>query len=238
MQADIGSLPAHFRLQLKEHIQETLEDERRQDESSEYEEIIQAYNLYGVTIPYEVLGSNGNLSLVANFYDMPAHISETNMSNGNVNTRPIFSFSNMVEPRRERNGRITMVPRGQLRALTHIAHMGVNAVQLSIQLSMQGTGDILIDSTPITRLPDINNQNAPTRLTIPGSSSSSTTQNSQFQVLVQLQRNEDNNPATSFVVLFSRSGAHRHFVLDNITWNPGAENLEILSSNVRMPSTL
>lgn len=190
-------------------------------------------NLYGVTIPYEVLGSNGNISLVANFFDMPAGVSSTSGS-----LRPIFSFSNMMEPHRERNGGITMVPRGQLRALTHIAHMGVNAVQLSIQLSMQGTGEILIDSSPITRLPDINNQNAPLRLTIPGASSSSMTQNNQFQVLVQLQRNEDNSSVSSFAVLFSRSGAFRHFVLDNITWNPGSENLEILSSDVRMPSVL
>ena len=238
VQADFMSLPAHFRSQLNAHIKETLETERRHDESREFEEIIESYNMYGVTIPYEVLGSNGNLSLVANFYDIPTGISNDHSSTARDSLRPIFSFSNMVEPRRESNGRMTMVPRGQLRALTHIAHMGVNAVQLSIMLSMQGTGDILIDATPITRLPDIRDENAPTRLTIPGASSSSVTQNNQFQVLVQLQRNESNTPATSFSVLFNRSGHSRHFVLDTIMWNPGTENLEILSSNVQLAAEL
>ena len=233
MQADTCCLPSHFRSQLKAQIQDTLETERRQDESNEYQEIMDSFSLFGVTIPYEVLGANGNLALVANFYDIPA-----GTGSFRENTRPIFSFSNLVDPRRESNGRISMVPRGPLRALTHIVHMGVNAIQLSVQLSLQGTGDILIDSSPITRLPDVNSQDAPLRLTIPGASSSSVTENGQFQVLVQLQRNADNNPVSSFAVLFTRTGALRHFVLDNIMWHPGTENLEILSSNVRLAAEL
>ena len=233
VQADTCCLPSHFRLQLKARIQDTLETERRQDESNEFQEVMESFSMFGVTIPYEVLGANGNLSLVANFYDIPAGVS---ISRGNM--RPIFSFSNLVDPLRDNNGRTTLVPRGPLRALTHIAHMGVNAIQLSIQLSLQGTGDILIDSSPITRLPDINDQDAPLRLTIPGASSNSVTETEQFQVLVQLQRNEDNNPASSFAVHFTRAGTFRYFVLNNIMWNPGTENLEILSSNVRLAAAL
>ena len=216
----------HFRSQIKAQIQATLETERRQDESSEYREVIESFSMFGVTIPYEVLGSNGNLSLVANFYDIPAGVSSVRDT-----YRPIFSFSNIVEPRRERNGRMVLVPRGQLRALTHIAHMGVNAILLSIELSMQGLGEIRIDSSPIARLPDINNPDSPTRLTIPGSSSNSVTENSQFQALVQTQRNGDNNSISSFDVVFTRSAAFRHFVLDTIMWNPGSENLEIISGS-------
>lgn len=226
VQADTCCLPIHFRSQLKARIQDTLETERRQDESSEYREVMESFSMIGVTIPYEVLGSNGNLSLVANFYDIPVGVSSLRET-----PRPIFSFSNIVEPRRESNGRMVLVPRGQLRALTHIAHMGVNAIQLSIQLSMQGMEGISIDSSPIARLPDINNPDSPTRLTIPGSSSNSVTENSQFQVLVQMQRNQDNSSSSSFNVVFTRSAAFRHFVLDTIMWNPGTENLEIISGS-------
>jgi hypothetical protein len=108
--------------------------------------------------------------------------------------------------------------------------MGINAIQLSIRLTLQGTGDILVDSTPITRLPDLSSYDAPLRFTIPGASRSSVTNNGEYQVLVQLQRDDPNNPESTFSVLFSRAGASGQFVLDNITWNPGSENLEIISS--------
>ena len=233
IQADTIYLPAHFRSLLKAKIQDTLETERSQDEAREYQEVLDSFSMFGVTIPYESLGANGNLSLVANFYDMPTG----NRPSSSI--RPIFSFSNLVEPSRE-NGRMVLVPRGPLRALTHVAHMGINSIQLSMVLSMQGMGDVLIDSSPITRLPDVLNhvhdQTAPIRLTIPGASSSSVTQNSQFQVLVQLQVNGDNNPSTSFAVLFSRSGLFS--VLDTIMWSPGTENLEILSSNTSLVTML
>lgn len=229
VRADTFCLPAHFRMQIKAHIQQTLEAEQALDESAAQQELMDNYNLFGVTIPYAILGMNSNLSLVANFHDIPT----TGLT---ASTRPIFSFSAIMQPVNSSTGRVILVPRGPLRALTHIAHMGVNSIQLCMQLCMQGTGDILIDSTPITRLPDIRDPNAPMRLTIPGSSSSSLTQNNQFQVLVQLQRNQDNTPVTSFSVVFTRSAGH--FVLDTITWNPGTENLEILSSNVQLAAVL
>lgn len=233
VQADTQCLPTHFRELLKARIQETLETERRQDEARDYQAVLDSFSLFGVTLPYDALGANGNLSLVANFYDIALNplipLSQSTLQ------RPIFAFSNVVEPRRD-GGRMTLMPRGPLRALTHVAHMGVNSIQLSIVLSMQGMGDVIIDTTSIIRLPDINDQNAPMRLTIPGASSSLAAQHGPFQVLVQLQVNGDNNPITSFTVLFSRTGAF--FVLDNITWSPGTENLEILSSNVSLAAML
>jgi hypothetical protein len=220
VQADTLCLPPHFRALVKARIQETLETERQQDESREYQDVLDSFSMVGVTIPYEALGANGNLSLVANFYDI---------ANETGPQRPIFSFSNVVTPRRD-EGQMLLTPRGPLRALTHVAHMGVNSIQLSIVLAMQGMGDVVIDSTAITRLPDINDPNSQMRLTIPGAADSAVTQNGQFQVLVQMQTNNSNTPITSFAVLFSRIGAY--FVLDNITWSPGTENLEIISSNL------
>lgn len=229
VKADTTCLPSHFKSLLKARIQQTLETERRQDDSREYQEVLDSLSMFGVTIPYEALGINGNLSIVANFHDIPP------MTEAGQNSRPVFAFSNIVQPRRE-NGQITMVPRGPLRALTHVAHMGINAIQLSVVLSMQGMGDVTIDSTHITRLPDIHDQNAPMRLMIPGATSSSVTHNGQFQVLVQLQRNEDSTPATSFTVLFSRAGAF--FVLDTISWSPGTDSLEFISSNTSLAAML
>jgi hypothetical protein len=227
VQADPRCLPTHFRAQLKAQIQETLDNERRMDESDAHRDVIDSFNIFGVTIPYAVLGANGNISMVANFYDIPA-----GMSSVGHNIRPIFSFSNLVDARRESSDRISLVPRGPLRALTHITQMGINAIQLSIHLSLQGTGDIVIDSTPVTRFPDLNNYEASLRFTIPGATSRSVTENGQYHVLVQLQRDDQNNPASSFSVLFSRAGALGQHLLDNILWNPGTENLEIFSSNM------
>ncbi len=63
---------------------------------------------------------------------------------------------------------MTLTPRRPLRALTNVCHMGVNSIQLSIALSLQGMGDVVIDSTTIICLPDVNDLNAPMRLSIPG----------------------------------------------------------------------
>jgi hypothetical protein len=103
---------------------------------------------------------------------------------------------------------------------------------------MRGTGDVIIDTTPITRLPDVHSPDAPLRLTIPGASGGALTQNNQFHVLVQLQHNVDDTPSTSFAVQFSRTVAGGHFVLDTISWNPGTDNLEVLSSNMRLSAEL
>lgn len=228
IQADTCCLPHHFRSQLKAQIQETLETERQQDESNEHRDIMESFNIFGVTIPYEVLGANGNIRLIANFYNIP-----TGPGSVRDMMRPIFSFNNLVEPRRESNGNINMVLRGPLRTLSHVAHMGVNAIQLSIQLSLQGTGDIQIDSSPITRLPDVNDESAPLRLEIPGASGNSLTENGRFQVLVQLQRDSSTN-SSNFVVNFSRTEIMRHLVLNNIMWRPETENLEIVSGNINL----
>ena len=233
VQADTLCLPTHIRSEFKAKIQETLETERRQDDERGFAEAVESFSLFGVTIPYEVLGMNGNLNLVANFYDIPSGITALSSS-----IRPMFSFSSVIHPTRDSTGRLTMVPTGQMRTLNNITQVGVNSIQLSTQLSMHGTGDILIDSTPISRLPDMSCQEGTmVRVMIPGASSSSMTQNNQFQVLVQLQNN-DENPSTSFALTFNRTGAFGTFNLNSIAWMPGTENLEILSSSVQLSAML
>ncbi len=66
VQADTQCLPSHCRA-----LQQTLETERRHDESREYQDILDSFSVFGVTLPYEALGANGSLSLVVNFYDIP-----------------------------------------------------------------------------------------------------------------------------------------------------------------------
>lgn len=224
VKADPNCLPLHLRAEFKAHIQRTLEAERRQDENTVLQDVVDSFSLFGVTIPYEILGVNGNLNLVANFYDMPQ---DTDLVSS---IRPIFSYSCLMRPNRNAAGRISLTQNGQLRALNNLTQSGINSIQLCMQLSMQGTGNVLIDSTPLARL--INPGESRLRMTIPGTSGSSVTNNNQFQVLVQLQNNDRNTPATSFVLEFARQG------IENITWWPGTENLEIMSSNVQLSAIL
>ena len=248
VRVDTQCLPTHFRAQIKSHIQQTLETEHRQDESREFLDAVESFSMFGVSIPYEVLSRNGNLTLVANFYDMPAtRITET--------ARPIFAFTTEVRATTD-NGRMTLAPVGTLRSLNNIMSVGVNAIQMSMQLAMQGVENILIDSTPIIRLSgnannanntnntnntnnannsnnnnNVNN-NASRRLTIPGSSSNHVTHNSMFQVLVQLQNEDEDNPISSFSVSFDGVS------INSLSWSPGTESLEILSSNIQLAAIL
>lgn len=224
VRADPNCLPIHLRTEFKAQIQTTLEAERRQDEEGLLQDAVDSFSLFGVTIPYEVLGMNNNLNLFANFYDMP----QGEALNSSI--RPVFSYSCPLRPTRDSSGRLSMTQNGQLRALNNLANAGIISIQLSVQLSMQGTGNVLIDSTPIIRLPVPGESQ--TRLTIPGASGNSITQNNQFQVLVQLRNNEETEPMTSFILDFARQG------IENITWRPESENLEIMSSSVQLSAIL
>lgn len=231
VQADTACLPTHFRTEFNTRIQETIESERVQDEESAFNDTAANFSLFGVTIPYEALALNGNLNLVANFYDIPAGFTGLTTS-----LRPIFSYSNTVQPSRSSTGRLSLAPRGPLRTLNNLTQVGINSIQLSIQLCMQGAGQVIIDTTPITRLPDAASQERSLRMTIPGASGSSMTHNNQFHVLVQLQQSDENNPTTNFVLGMSRQG--EGYNLDSISWSPGTENLEILSSNVSLSAVI
>lgn len=231
IQADTASLPTHFRNEFKTRIQETIATERAQDEESAFNDTAANFSLFGVSIPYEALSLNGNLTLVANFYDIPAGYTGLNS-----NIRPIFSYSNSVQPSRNSAGRLTLTPAGPLRTLNNLTQVGITAIQLSIHLSMQGAGHVVIDSTPITRLPDAARQEPTLRMSIPGASGGSITQNNQFHVLVQLQHDSDNSPITNFGIDMSRQGGG--YNMDSIAWSPGTESLEILSSNVPLSAVI
>jgi hypothetical protein len=224
VRADPNCLPPHLRAEFKAQIQRTLETERRQDEERGMRDAVESFSLFGVTIPYEILGVNGNLKLLVNLYDMPegAALSATSV-------RPAFSYSCPLRPARDPStGRLSLSQNGQLRSLNNLASAGINSIQLSVQLSMHGTGDVLIDTTPIVRLPALPQP----RMVIPGASGSSVTRNNQFQVLVQLRNGNETESNTSFALDFARQG------IDNITWRPESENLEILSSNFELAAML
>ena len=223
VKADTNCLPPHLRAEFKAQIQRTLEAERRQDDERGMQDAIESFSLFGVTIPYEILGINGNLNMLANLYIMPQG-QELSSS-----IRPAFSYSCLLRPIRDSSGRLSLSQNGQLRMLNNFTNAGINSIQLSVQLSMQGTGDVLIDSTSIIRLPE-SGEPLP-RMVIPGASGNSVTRNNQFQVLVQLRSNES-EPTTSFILDFARQG------IENITWRPESENLEILSSNVQLSAIL
>ena len=229
VQADTVCLPAHFRNAFKTHVQDTIETERVQDEESALNEMAANFSVFGVSIPYESLSANGNLSLLVNFYDMEA--SHTSLHSS---IRPVFSYSNTVHSARSREGRLSMSPNGPLRALNNLTRVGITSIQLSMQLCMQGAGRVVIDTTPIIRLPDSSRQEPSLRMSIPGVSTGAVTQNDQFQVLVQLQQND--NPTTHFVLEMTKRG--EGYNVDSISWSPGTEILEVLSTDVPLSAIL
>jgi hypothetical protein len=193
VQADTICLPLHFRSRIKAHIQRTLEAERRVDDAREHQDILETV-LIGVSIPYAAL--DNNISLVANFYDI---------QNIHSSIRPILSFNAILQPSRD-SGRMVMVPRGPMRAWTHILYMGLNSVQLSIQFSM-GATQLVLDSSPITPLPDTD---GPLHLE---------------PLVLTFRGGAGTDPTSSFSMVFRRPGAH--LTLDTISWDPNNENLEI-----------
>ena len=233
IQADTGCLPLHFKSQIKAHIQRTLENERRLDDAREHQEILETVGVNLLSIPYSTM--ENNILLVANFYDI---------QNIHSSIRPILSFNTILQPSRE-SGRMVMVPRGPMRAWAHTAYMGMNSVQLSIQFSMGGI-QLVLDSSPITRLPDVNDINNTNNINNINNTNSINPipinpipinpipinpinpinpPNTQPLILTIQGGVVDGVATSSFSMRFSRPGAH--LMLDTISWDPNTENLEI-----------
>lgn len=227
---DVGCLPRHLRAKFNAQISETVSRETREQEA---ENLITVAGFVSV-MPYHVLAGNGSLSLVIEFFNIASVLP---LSTGLL---PTFAVTTSLRARDVLVGQHPILePRTDLRGVSNIAHMGVNAIRLSVMLSMRGFGNVTIDSSPITLLPQSNDESTPRCLTMTGSSSATTTQNNGVDVTVQL--NAGNNlldadrnhsaPFTRFSVHFSQSAAFAHLLIRNILWHPGAETLYVMSNN-------
>jgi hypothetical protein len=225
---DVECLPRHLRSDFKAHIQQVTQQEARDDDESIIHDLISVAGFMSV-MPYQVLAANNNLSLHMEFFNIWSPIP---LSTGLI---PIFTMSTAlnVSQNHAAGSPSILQPRGDLRGISNLAHMGVNAVRLSVQLTMRGTGSVVIDATPITQLPRASDENTPRCLSIPGITSVATTHNNGYEVVIQLRGDSNNSegPATKFCVLFSQSAAYAHLVIQNIMWHPGTETLAIMSNN-------
>ena len=209
VRANISCLPRHLRAEFKAHIQRIGWQEERDDDDAIIRDLIMAAGFVSV-IPYSELAANNNLSLTMEFYNtLPLTV-----------LRPLFS---MTTPLSASSSLPYLEPRSDLRAISNITHMGVNAVRLSITLAMRETGSVVIDATAITPLP-IAVQRC---LTIPGITSMATTEQNGYEVIIQLHAT-DNGSATSFCIFFSQSALP---CIRNITWYPGSETLAVMSNS-------
>ena len=255
---DIACLPRHLRHGMETHIQQITRQEAQEDENDIMQDLI-ARSMS--EIPYEVLAVNNNLSLQMEFYHVAPEFYRVTTVPSLQTVQPVFSMNVGMQAVMGQLGQLgqpgqlgqlgqlpTLQPRTDLRSIANIAHMGVNAVRLSVHLCMRGIGSVPIDATPITPLPfgDSGNpgnnsgnnsgtnsgNNSGTnfennRLTIPGITSVATThQNGVEVVIVQLHADNNNTPSTKFTVFFSHPS-----VIQNIVWHPEAETLAILSNN-------
>ena len=195
---DVECLPRHLRSDFKAHIQKVTQQEARDDDESIIQDLITTTGFVSV-MPYQVLVANNNLSLQMEFFNMWEPIRQ---SSGII---PIFTMNTGL-----RMSGSLLAPRSDLRAISNLAHMGVNAVRLSVLLTMRGTGSVAIDATGITQLPEAGNARS---MRIPGITNVAITQNNGYEVVIQLRNGNNNNinninnseaPATQFSILFAQ----------------------------------
>jgi hypothetical protein len=234
---DVLCLPKHLRVDIRTHIQQTTRQEEREDEDQIINDLITTSGFVSV-LPYSVLAGNDNLELMMEFFNTPR-------SSMPLNTSAFAIFSMTTHLRASggngnngngNNGNVFLEPRTDLRGIANVAHMGVNAIRLSVHLNMRGTGRVAIDATAITQLPHVSDENSPRCLTIPGMTSVATTQQNGYEVIIQLRDNNDSN--TRFSVFFSQSAASPFLTVRNINWHPGTETLAIMSNNTGFAAML
>ena len=221
---DVLCLPRHLRAPINTHLQQITRQEEREEDDQIISDLISVAGFVSI-IPYSVLAGNDNLELMMEFYNTPRSSMPLNSS-----AFPIFSMATHLQSSHGNNVNTFLEPRTDLR-IANVAHMGVNAVRLSVHLTMRGTGRVAIDATPITPLPQVSDESSPRCLTIPGITSMATTQQNGYEVVIQLRHDNSNSNPTRFSIHFSQSAASQHLTIRNINWHPGTETLAIMSNN-------
>ena len=213
--ADMECLPGHFRSAMADHVKSTLASERIDDESNL--EIITVENVF---IPFNLLALHGDLTLRLEFFDF-------NEQPGRP-TRPIFTSNSDLIPLVEMNDSgSAFVPRGQLRTISHIMHMGVNHMRLSIQVNVGAAGRMIIDHSDMINLQQSEGNN---RLFVEGTRSALI--GGEDYILRDEGDVEDNR--ARFEIVFTTSQISRNLrLLSNVIWRPGSQRLELTSVAVQ-----
>ena len=122
--ADPLCLPEHFRVKMADKVKQTLQEERADEET---------LVLYGLVVPYATLADEGCLRMVLNFFLLPGGAAA-------------FSFSCLLRMNEARDG---MCPNYDERTVSNTLRMGVNAMQILVQLTIRDVGTVNIDSSPV-----------------------------------------------------------------------------------------
>ena len=226
LRADVECLPKHLREDFKAHLQQVRREERGEDEDDALQELL-AYEGYLTFMPYNALSATSSLSLNMEFYNTASSLPMSTAS------QPVFLLNTPL--RTSESGLPFLEPVSDLRAISHIAHLGVNAVRLTVFLTMFGITSVPVDTTALTPLPRMNDEAPPRCLTIPGINSTATALQNGQQVTVQLRANNatSGGPATRFSVFFAVSAAFPHLMIRNIVWHPGTDTLVLAVNPTR-----
>ena len=211
---DVLCLPKHLRSDFKNHLQRVTHEEREQEARI-------AGFVYVLT--YSHLADNDNLELMMEFYN------NNNASTLSSENSPIYTMTTRLQANGS-NISTFLEPRTDLRGISNVAHMGVNAIRLSMHLFMPRTGRVVIDSTAITPLPQVGEGMSPAVLTIPGTTATATADHDGFDFIIRL--NDNNVNSTRFSVFLLQSASSPHLSIRGINWHPGTETLMITSSSV------
>ena len=211
--ADPTCLPGHFGPTMATHVKSTLEEERVSDESvGDFN-----FSISRLIIPFTAFALNNQLSLRLEFYDIPEPAER--------HPRPIFTSNSDLIPLIEAgDDGPAFVPRGQLRTISHIMHMGINNMRLSVYLNVGQTERMVIDLTPMVSLQDIQNN----RIVVEGMQTAVITSD---ESLIDIPGNQASH--TSFEIRFATSQINpMTALLSNVVWRPGAQRLELLSVGI------
>jgi hypothetical protein len=231
---DIHCLPKHLRTVFQTQLQETLDREAREDQQDN----LLAIAGFVFVQPYLTLAANDRLSLQMEFFNIPVPLP--------LHTRLTSIFCMTTSLTGSGSGTdISLQPRTDLRGISNIAHMGVNAVRLSVILTLSGVGRVPVDASSISMLPQANDEVTPRSMSIAGISNLTVTQMNGLDVLIQLNsagNNNDNNAnngsSTRFSIHFAQSAAFAHLLIRNIVWHPGAETIAVISNNGGLASSI
>jgi hypothetical protein len=210
--ADPACLPGHFGPKMATQVQSTLEEERVTDDSSEFD-----FTISRLIIPFTAFALNNQLSLRLEFFDIPERAERP--------PRPIFTSNSDLIPMIEGgDDGPAFIPRGQLRTISHIMHMGVNNMRLSVYLNVGPRERMVIDLTPMVSLHDIRNN----LIVVDGMQTAVIASDDS---LIEIPRTQSNN--TRFEIRFTTSQMNPSIaLLNNVVWRPGAQRLELMSVGI------
>jgi hypothetical protein len=228
--ADPACLPESIRDKVHEKVRETLQAEEQQDEAF-LEEEMQAFEMFGVSIPYTTLAEMGALSVTMNFYQT--------VQQGTSGQAPMIAFSSRlnVSPRDSRTDSADAIPsfrpQSDLRTIARMlgTNSNIRAVQLIVQLNMQQLGVVPLDSTQVFELSAPDDGRDMQVVALPGASGRN--MHTLNEIPIQITHGEEATTFHIWVRRMEERGRVRASIC-NMVWAPRAQFMELISTDSRV----